>query len=290
MKDYSLYEVMNMPDPNFPIKVYDIQSSKDGSLFPTHWHEHIELLYFVTGKAVVECSQKAYKAAPGDLVVVNMNELHQGESVSGPVRYYCIIIDISLLLGQSNERCQTKYISPIMQNLILFKNIINSQPEINTCIQDIIEEYYERKNGYELEITSLVFHLLVMLLRNHVDKYLTPEQYNLRSKNMERFNTVFKYIESNYTEKVTVASCAQMLNITGSHFCHLFKLITGKTLSSYVNYLRLKKAETLLKNTSLNITEIALATGFNDITYFTRLFSRQRRMSPSEYRREIAHM
>ncbi len=83
---------------------------------------------------------------------------------------------------------------------------------------------------------------------------------------------------------ITTHKCAKMLNITVSHFCHLFKQLTGMTFSNYVNYLRIKKAETLLRNTNMTITEIAISIGYNDVAYFSRIFKKQKNISPSEYR------
>jgi AraC-like DNA-binding protein len=287
MKDYSLYEIMDMPHPDFPIKIHKISSSTPDLLFPSHWHEHLELLYFIKGKALIECNQQPFEVSPGDLVVVNSNELHYGENISDSLFYYCVILDISLLTGVSSDAVQTRYISPISQNRILFKNRIEENDTVKECILNMIREYDQKNIGFELEIKSSIYHLLALLLRHYVEKTLTTGEYDLRAKNLERFYRIFKYIEANYTEKISIHDCAAMLNITDSHFCHLFKLITGKSLSDYVNYLRLKKAETLLRNTSLSITEIALESGFNDINYFSRLFGRYKNTSPSKYRKEL---
>lgn len=67
MKDYSLYEMMDMPDPNFPIKVYHVTYKKLRELFKRHWHEHIELLYFIEGQAIIECNLRPIKVIPGDI-------------------------------------------------------------------------------------------------------------------------------------------------------------------------------------------------------------------------------
>lgn len=286
MKDYSLYEVMDMPTPDFPVKINKTISHTRGDVFSCHWHEHLELLYFTQGKAIIECNQQPVEAASGDLVVVNSNDLHSGENISDSLFYYCIILDMSLLTGISSDPCQTRYISPISQNRILFQNRIANDEEIKKCILNIVQEYDQKQIGFELEIKSSIYHLLTLLLRCYVEKTMSSGEYDLRARSLERFNRIFQYIEVNYTQKITISQCAAMINITGSHFCHLFKLITGKTLSDYVNYLRLKKAETLLGNTSLSITEIALESGFNDINYFSRLFNRYKSVSPSQYRKD----
>mgnify|MGYP001943253646 FL=1 len=69
-----------------------------------------------------------------------------------------------------------------------------------------------------------------------------------------------------------------------SHFCRLFKEVTGQTLIEYVNDIRLSKAKAMLQDPNLSITEIALSTGFSDINYFSRLFKKTYQISPSGMR------
>ncbi|MGE5558506.1 MAG: AraC family transcriptional regulator [Bacillota bacterium] len=286
MKDYHLYDIMTMPDPSFPVKVMRVACDKRRLAFPNHWHEHMELIFVTAGKGIIECNQIPYEAVPGDLVVVNGSELHQGECVSGDFAYFCIIMDLSQLLGEFNNTCRTKYIEQISQNLILFKNILRGNPAVTECVTSLIREYEEKKAGFELEIISSVCRLIAILLRDYMEKLLTAKEYDLKVKSIERLKKVFSYIEANYTEKITILQCAKLLNVTDSHFCHLFKLATGKSLSNYVNYFRLKKAEALLQNTALSVTEIALATGFNDIAYFSRLFKKYKKSTPLKFRME----
>jgi AraC-like DNA-binding protein len=276
-----------MPDPNFPIKGHKIQFSKNGNGFPFHWHEHMELLYFTNGSAIVNCNLKRYEVTSGDLIVINGSELHHLECLGPMVEYYCIIYNVPLLLGQISDTCNTKYISPIASNIIIFKNLIRDDAYIANCIKSIITEFEQKGPAYELEIKSLMFHFLVILYRGYIDKSLSPCEYDTRIKNLERFDKLFKYIEKQYYEKITTSNCAKMLNITESHFCHLFKQITGKTFSLYINQLRVKKAEILLRDTSMNITEVGFAVGFSDISYFTRTFTKISGLTPTSYRKTI---
>lgn len=189
-----------------------------------------------------------------------------------------------MLMGQTHDTSQSKYILPIASNLILFQNKISGDALINECINKIICEYNEKKSGYELAIKSAIYYLFVILLRRYINKVLTEKEHSLREKNMDRFSRIFRYVELNYMYPITTHKSAKMLNITVSHFCHLFKQLTGITFSNYVNYLRIKKAETLLRNTNMTITEIAISIGYNDVAYFSRIFKKQKNISPSEYR------
>lgn len=278
----SLHEEMPMPDYSFPIKCAPCHGVKVGDyVFNNHWHHHIELLYFISGKAIVECNSEPIYAQKGDLLVINSNELHQGKSLTTDLLYYYIIADPALLSSQSNHLCDMKYITPISQNQILFQNKISNDENIKHCVQNMIDEFKTQQYGFELEIKSSLYHLIVLLLRNYVKQLLTEPQYTKRSKNLDRFNPIFQYIDNNFYEDITVEQMADMANLSRFYFSRLFKEITNKSPSEYLNYVRINKAESMLKYSHINVTEVALATGFKDINYFSRVFKKYKGISPS---------
>ncbi len=103
--------------------------------------------------------------------------------------------------------------------------------------------------------------------------------------NLERLGKVFNHIEANYTEKIKMDDLYLMAGLSSYYFCRLFKKVTGRTTNEYINIYRLNKAEYLLKSTCMNITEVALSTGFNDINYFSRLFKKYKKIAPSSVRK-----
>jgi YesN/AraC family two-component response regulator len=76
--------------------------------------------------------------------------------------------------------------------------------------------------------------------------------------------------------------------VSGSYFRYLFKNLTQKTFTEYVNYLRIKRAtELLVKNYTDSVYDICFAVGFNNINYFNRLFKQQAGLSPLQYRKKV---
>lgn len=284
-KDYSLYENMDIPDIHFPIRLFNINTEQAGEAFSMHWHEQIEFLYFKKGSALIHCNAMPIQADAKDLIVINSNDLHQGENLGGTLEYYCIIIDLSMLHSYWNDTVETKYITPITQNRLLFNNKISGDQQIIDCIDRIVFEYEHKEIGFELSIKSAIFNLIVLMLRNYVQSVISHNEYEVRHRNRERFNGILKYIEQHHAEKIPVESLASMANLSTYHFSRLFDEVTGRTPGEYINYVRIHKAEQLLRNTDLNITEIALSTGFNDINYFSRMFKKIKSITPTSYRK-----
>lgn len=288
MKEHyeSLREPMDMPNPHFPIKVHRTAYDENGKLlFAPHWHEHLEFLYIVSGEASIECGGTSIHAIEGDLIVVNSNELHAGVSMSDHLFYYALIADVSLLHSQSVDAAETKFITPILQNRLLLRNHIRGDKQTSACMLAIIYELEHHEFGFELAIKSELYRLLTLLLRGHVATVLTESEYGERMKNVERFAPIFSYIDDNYQEPLTVELLADMAGLSRYHFSRLFKELSGKTVTEYVTAVRLAQADHLLRHTTLTISEIAAATGFSDIYYFSRTFKRYKKTPPSAVRR-----
>nr|WP_223919452.1 helix-turn-helix transcriptional regulator [Clostridium sporogenes] len=74
-----------------------------------------------------------------------------------------------------------------------------------------------------------------------------------------------------------------MAHISTYYFCRTFKQMTGKTTTEYINEVRLKRSIKLLKDGNMNITEISINCGFNDVNYFSRLFKKSYGVSPTKF-------
>ncbi len=285
MKDQSLYQTPCMSDSLFQISITQCSFTDKGRAFLTHWHEHFEFLYITKGEGIIECQRNKIEVKPGDVVVINSGELHSGCNTSSLLEYYCIIIDPAILQSSLSGICEVKYITPITQNLIMFQNKISDNSQISSCIANIIKENENKTVGYELSIKSLIYQALTILLRSYVKCTFSSRDYEKSKRELERLRLVLDYIEVHYREKIQLETLARMLNISSYHFCHLFKKLTNFTVTDYINCLRIEKAAELMNTNNMNITEIALEVGFNDINYFSRVFRKYKSMSPSDYKK-----
>jgi AraC-like DNA-binding protein len=275
-----------MEDKLLPISISKDCYRQYGNVFSTHWHEHFEFLYFIEGEGVIECNSVQISVKPGDLVVVNSGELHSGCNTSNALTYYCIIVDPQILQSSLLGTCEVKYITPLTQNLILFENKITGNSPVSECIKRIIEEYENKSLGFELSMKSYIYQMFTLLIRMHIRTTLTIKEYDSRKKELERLAPVFEYIDDHYSEKITPDALARLSNISYYHFCHMFKKLTDKTVTDYINSVRINKASSLMCNGDINVTESALAVGFNDVNYFSRLFKKYKGMSPTGYKRK----
>lgn len=99
-------------------------------------------------------------------------------------------------------------------------------------------------------------------------------------------NRVKAYIDDNLGRFITLKSAAQFVNLSESYLSHIFKEDTGESFSSYLQRKRLEKAKSDLKNSKKTVSDIAVSCGYEDYSYFCRVFKKYTNMSPGEYRKK----
>lgn len=275
----------DMTDRNLVIEIKKKEQSSFGISLGCHWHNQIQFYYFTHGVAKVCCDLNKFEVHEGDIAIINSKELHYIENCSEYLSYYIIKIDLSFLYSNKVDSIQMKILSPLSQNLILFENLVRADKNILGCIHRMIEEYYKRDVGFELAIKAQIYDLIVHLLRGYTKKFIDEYELHERNEVLQRFKKVIEYMDQNYTEKTDLQKLSKMVEISTGHFCRLFKQITGMSAMNYMNDLRLNKAVNLIKNSNLNMTEIAMCCGFNDSNYFSRVFKKHRKISPMQFRR-----
>ena len=92
-----LEEIIDLKKMDMPVIFHHNRLDKINGrgTFSFHWHNKIELLYMISGEAVFSCNKTDITAKKGDLVVVNCNELHSGQTKTDVSEYYCFIVDYS---------------------------------------------------------------------------------------------------------------------------------------------------------------------------------------------------
>ena len=263
MNDFRLYE--SIPEKKFPIILHDYVDEEYD--FPAHWHENIEIHYLFEGEGRLRCQGEEIALCAGDCAIVNGNELHQGDA--GKCSYACIIFPVSFL---GEER-------------VLFKSLVRSA-EIDRIFTRMYDAFRKKEAGYELVIKSETYALLAHLVRHDVKKRLSERRYESRFEALEKINETAQYLEEHFTEEITTEQLAKMAHLSEGYFCSLFKEVTGKSAKEYINDLKLRRGEELLTSTDMTVTEIAFCCGFSDANYFTRMFKKEKGISPREFRKE----
>ena len=93
-----------------------------------------------------------------------------------------------------------------------------------------------------------------------------------------------EFIQAHLTEPVSLQAVAAAAHLSPYHFCRVFRTATGMTLTDYVSRLRVERAQALLADPSIRVSEIAFQVGFGSISQFNTVFRRCLGVSPTQYR------
>lgn len=94
-----------------------------------------------------------------------------------------------------------------------------------------------------------------------------------------------RYIEEHHGEKMSLGQVAQAVNTSSYHFCRTFKKVTGLNFTDYLSRVRIGKAQNLLQNPNLRVTEVAYGVGFQSLPHFNRVFKKITGLSPTSFRK-----
>ncbi len=129
------------------------------------------------------------------------------------------------------------------------------------------------------DIDSLCFWLTSVMNRfmDSVFNFMDAKHANIIHRSVQ-------YINSHYAEHLTLNEMADRVYLSSPYFSRVFKKETGKTFSAYLNEVRIKRSKEMLLHQNLRLTDIALLVGFEDQSYFTKVFKKVAGMSPLKYR------
>jgi two-component system, response regulator YesN len=96
-----------------------------------------------------------------------------------------------------------------------------------------------------------------------------------------------EYIRFHLEQQLNLDIISEAIHSSTFELSRKFKKETGQSLTDYINKLRIKEALYMMENHNLSITDIAYMTGFNDVNYFTKVFKKYNKMTPSTYRKQL---
>jgi len=150
------------------------------------------------------------------------------------------------------------------------------------------ERIMAMRNQDELERLASFLLVLRILARTTDRTPLASPGYrpSLRPQQIERVDRVVRYLQQNLRENLSLEDVAKVANLTPQAFCRFFKSHMGKTLVQYLNELRIGEACRLLLETDMSVTDVALDSGFTNLSNFNRRFRELKGMSPRQLRQQ----
>lgn len=290
MKRYDLRENREHK-MGFSLEVHDIISGpQQREVLPTHWHNEHEIIYISQGSATFRIGDTAWRLKTGEMLFINPGEIHGAHSAGTEgCDWNAIVFEMSLLASGTGDDCDAQYIIPLCRNQLKFESYLPantlSTSEVKQSIVQIIDNWHVQPDAFKLKIKGLLFDIIFNMAQNGSIMVNTIDEIKFHNDNL--IQRVMTHVEDNITCPISLDELASIARMSRYHFCRWFKGYTGMRPMEYVNSARIHKAASLLR-TGEKISQSAYRVGFNDLTYFSRVFRVWMQMSPTVYKRQYS--
>lgn len=250
-----------------------------------HWHKSLELSYTLRGSiSGFTINGKTYATAPGQILVVNPNEVHTVVSHSPDVTEALTVIfprqlllniipDLDLLLFDTHD--------PASFNPQQRKAYRKLQHLLNQAA--VLTRRREPDIGDTLMLNALAYQLLYWLLRAFAQN---KNRYLYQNVNpTEKISRITEWIDGHFHEKIAMVDVASRFYLSETWLAHSFRQNVGRTFHEYLVSVRLNAAMALLFDSDLQVQTIAERCGFPNFKSFVYYFRQAHGMTPLQYRK-----
>lgn len=273
-----------------PLSVVHMESGEFQNFIYCNWHREIELVYVAKGRLHLVVDDRKLTLSQGDVGIVNMDEVHYGDpdSTGGECEVYIFLLGIEPLIPSAELNLKKYLVSLSKGEVRLVPALTPAMPNYNEVVSCLIRmnNVLEKKRpAFELYTAALMYELLYHFFAEPELLVAGSGRGETQSREkIERLNEVIRYIEQNYTRKIYIAELAEQLYMGVDNFYKFFVSVTGISPASYINSYRMKQAANLFVTTGMPVTDICYKVGFNNVSYFIKMFQKFYGYTPKKYR------
>ena len=253
--------------------------------FPRHRHDYVEMVYMCSGQTTHLINDKSHVLQQGELLMLSQSATHQVlRSGEGDVAVNFIVLPdfftTTLSLIGEEETPLRRFLVDCLcgQNsgqIYLHFQISQAKPLqnlIENLIWALLTETPNRRKVSQMTMATLFLQLM-----GSMESLVTDDNQEAAVWK------VLRYVESHY-KAGSLSEIAEDLHYDVCWLSREIKRKTGKTYTRIVQDKRLAQAAFLLKNTDRNVSDISVAVGYENVSYFHRIFFENFGKSPREYR------
>jgi AraC-like DNA-binding protein/quercetin dioxygenase-like cupin family protein len=265
----------------FPVQMYSQLITGSVGM---HWHEFYELCFIVRGKGTNVVNGKAILLEPGCLFLLTPADFHEiaHDPTDLPIELFNVVFSEELLSEGLRDLVY------MQRDSCSIKEDESNRPEVEQEYRLIGAELEHRRTGYQVLIRGALERIVVSWIRG-------LERGELSNLNGEAGATqpsammqkAMNYIRYHFRDPLTLEDAARHARLAPNYFSDCFRKMTGIAFQNYLQELRLSFASSLLRASSLPVTDICYASGFRTLTHFERVFKRKYGHSPRAYRKEL---
>lgn len=241
-----------------------------------HFHPFTEIFFIINGEGAFHLDDKDVKVKQWDLIIINPNCLHTEKSITkdNPLEYIVLGID-NLLLNFPDTYSLTNNIN--LKKLYKIIDFTSNKDYILHYLNCLIQEVESKDYNYEMACKNILTLLIIHIIRSIPSLLLVEEPQE--KLNLECVK-IKNYIDSHYSENITLDILSDMSYMNKFHLVHTFTKQIGISPINYVINKRIEESKNLLATTNYSIRDIASIVGFSNSSYFSQAFKKVTGKSP----------
>jgi len=250
-----------------------------------HFHGHYEIYYLVSGERIYLLEDRICHVHQGDLVLIPKRSIHMttDAGTDSHERYVVYFKEEFLhdILPQAKVAALTRHLSGDAKVVSLRAS---DQDFVERLLAKMLYEEQSPLNHRKLYQKLLLAELLIFIDRLEIPRQ--RENLGDLSSVHGKAHRIARFIRENYNRPLSLASISEQFYISPWYLSRIFRQATGMRLMEYLNNVRIKEAQSLLRDSLMTVTEIAAHVGYGSQTHFGRIFRRIMGTSPLEYRKQ----
>ncbi len=289
MQQKVCYWKVEMPQLNFPVRIAERSNNAEDihtDDWSQHWHEALELHLVLSGSVTFLCNGQQETAFPGDVIFSNWCIPHRATGFSDNSRYYVLQVDPMWLLPEDSDHHLARYRDRLIVENENFDVFIRQEKQLTDTLEQIIRAYKSQLPGWRLVVNGLFLVALGHIFAHHYHPQSCDCALSQQGSSLRYTREVLMYLVHHDTEQINLDDIAAQLGLDKSYICRLFRQHTGMTIMNYVNRIRCYHAICLM-DSGMPVSQAALAIGYNDYNYFSRVFKKTIGYPPSKYVKSV---
>lgn len=256
-----------------------------------HAHHELEISCVPSGTGTYRIKDREYDIRPGDVFILPNTDYH-GLSLKENERINNVVIhfDSSFIWNSLANDLDYNFLLVFFESGRHFSHRLDREnpatPRIFALMQEILQEFTQQRDGYELMVKIKLQTIFAEIIRNY--DYIDREQarHPLPREDVAQLNQVMQYIDNHLDSDIRLAQLAAIAHVSPAYFSTLFKRYNGLSPVEFIVHKRVQRAIELIRTTSMNMTDVAMASGFNNSTNFYKAFRKVTGRTPVSYRRD----
>ena len=265
---------------DFPLAYYHVDWRHPRYQMALHWHLEFEIIRVISGSFTLHLERDVFTLGAGDMALIDSAMLHGGTAEDAV--YECIVFSSELL--RHRNYADDYFIRKLVHHKILLKPVLRTEDyvddEFMSCaIDGLFSQSSKLRQCAALKVFFSFYEINGLYRENDF-------AINNGKQRSDQIKKVLEYIEENCDRQLDLDCLSSIAGLSRGYFCSLFRQYTGRSCFDYINFVKMERAAVALSAGDLNVSEIAYSLGFEDASYFTRLFRRYMGFSPMAYRRK----